>query len=127
MEIRSGARCGAEAISPHGHPTPCDVRMRFDNSLHSNPPQHERAASAHGPACRANLGDRNVAATQSAHGTGKGAGGPSALFHTTSVNLAIVTETFPPEVNGVAMTFGVIARELGRRGHHVTVVHPRRN
>jgi glycosyltransferase involved in cell wall biosynthesis len=42
------------------------------------------------------------------------------------VKLAIVTETFPPEVNGVAMTFGVIARELGRRGHAVTVYRPKR-
>jgi glycosyltransferase involved in cell wall biosynthesis len=40
------------------------------------------------------------------------------------VKLAIVTETFPPEVNGVAMTFGVIARELGRRHHAVTVYRP---
>jgi glycosyltransferase involved in cell wall biosynthesis len=42
------------------------------------------------------------------------------------VKLALVTETFPPEINGVAMTFGVIARELGRRGHTVTVYRPRR-
>jgi glycosyltransferase involved in cell wall biosynthesis len=42
------------------------------------------------------------------------------------VKLALVTETFPPEVNGVAMTFGVIARELGRRGHEVTVYRPAR-
>lgn len=42
------------------------------------------------------------------------------------MKLAIVTETFPPEVNGVAMTFGVIARELGRRGHRVTVYRPHR-
>jgi glycosyltransferase involved in cell wall biosynthesis len=42
------------------------------------------------------------------------------------VKLAIVTETFPPEVNGVAMTFGVIARELGRRGHRITVYRPHR-
>jgi glycosyltransferase involved in cell wall biosynthesis len=40
------------------------------------------------------------------------------------VKLAIVTETFPPEINGVAMTFGVIAAELGRRGHAVTVYRP---
>jgi len=40
------------------------------------------------------------------------------------VNLALVTETFPPEVNGVAMTFGLIARELGRRGNEVTVYRP---
>ena len=42
------------------------------------------------------------------------------------VKLALVTETFPPEINGVAMTFGLIARELGRRGHTVTVYRPRR-
>jgi glycosyltransferase involved in cell wall biosynthesis len=40
------------------------------------------------------------------------------------VKLAFVTETFPPEVNGVAMTFGTIARELGRRGNEVTVYRP---
>lgn len=43
------------------------------------------------------------------------------------MKLAFVTETFPPEINGVAMTFGVIARELGVRGHEVTVCRPRRN
>ena len=40
------------------------------------------------------------------------------------MKLAIVTETFPPEINGVAMTFGVIASELGRRGHSVAVYQP---
>ena len=43
------------------------------------------------------------------------------------MKLTIVTETFPPEVNGVAMTFGHIASELGRRGHQVTVYRPRRD
>ena len=43
------------------------------------------------------------------------------------MKLTIVTETFPPEVNGVAMTFGHIAGELGRRGHEVTVCRPRRD
>lgn len=43
------------------------------------------------------------------------------------MKLTIVTETFPPEINGVAMTFGHIARELGRRGHEVTVCRPRRD
>jgi len=43
------------------------------------------------------------------------------------VKIALVTETFPPEINGVAMTFGVIARELGRRGHEVVVYRPRRD
>ena len=41
------------------------------------------------------------------------------------MKLAIVTETFPPDVNGVATTFGEIARGLGRRGHAVTVYRPR--
>ena len=43
------------------------------------------------------------------------------------MKLALVTETFPPEINGVAMTFGVIAREMGRRGHAVTVYRPSRS
>jgi glycosyltransferase involved in cell wall biosynthesis len=42
------------------------------------------------------------------------------------VKLALVTETFPPEVNGVAMTFGVLARELALRRHEVTVYRPQR-
>jgi glycosyltransferase involved in cell wall biosynthesis len=50
---------------------------------------------------------------------------PSPSHHL--VKLALVTETFPPEINGVAMTFGTIARELGRRGHAVTVYRPRRH
>lgn len=40
------------------------------------------------------------------------------------MKLSIVTETFPPEVNGVAMTFGRLAQELARRGHEVRVFHP---
>jgi glycosyltransferase involved in cell wall biosynthesis len=40
------------------------------------------------------------------------------------LRISFVTETFPPEINGVAMTFGVIARELGRRRHEVTVFRP---
>jgi glycosyltransferase involved in cell wall biosynthesis len=43
------------------------------------------------------------------------------------VKIALVSETFPPEVNGVAMTFGTIARELGRRGHTVIVYRPHRD
>jgi glycosyltransferase involved in cell wall biosynthesis len=43
------------------------------------------------------------------------------------MKLAIVTETFPPEVNGVAMTFGVIARELALRGHELTIYRPARS
>jgi Glycosyltransferase len=41
------------------------------------------------------------------------------------VNIALVTETFPPEINGVAMTFGRLTRELAQRGHRLTVHRPR--
>lgn len=37
----------------------------------------------------------------------------------------MVTETFPPEVNGVAMTLGRIVEGLLQRGHAVQVVRPR--
>ena len=50
--------------------------------------------------------------------------GPPAFLG--GVKIALVTETFPPEINGVAMTFGVLARELAALGHHVTVYRPRR-
>lgn len=42
-----------------------------------------------------------------------------------SLRIAIVTETFPPEVNGVAMTLGRIVNGLLQRGHSVQLVRPR--
>jgi len=42
-----------------------------------------------------------------------------------SLRIAIVTETFPPEVNGVAMTLGRIVKGLVQRGHSVQLVRPR--
>jgi len=41
------------------------------------------------------------------------------------VKLTLVTETFPPEVNGVAMTLHRLAGALAERGHAVEVVRPR--
>ena len=41
------------------------------------------------------------------------------------MKLALVTETYPPEVNGVAMTLQRLVRGLAVRGHEVTVVRPR--
>jgi glycosyltransferase involved in cell wall biosynthesis len=38
----------------------------------------------------------------------------------------IVTETFPPEINGAAMTLGRLAQGLRARGHGVSIVRPRR-
>lgn len=37
----------------------------------------------------------------------------------------IVSETAPPEVNGVAMTVGQLVNGMRRRGHRVTLVRPR--
>ena len=42
-----------------------------------------------------------------------------------SLRIAVVTETFPPEVNGVAMTLGRIVEGLVRRGHTVQLIRPR--
>lgn len=39
---------------------------------------------------------------------------------------AIVTETYPPEVNGVALTVAAAAAGLRRRGHAIEVVRPTR-
>jgi len=44
-----------------------------------------------------------------------------------SLRIAIVTETFPPEVNGVAITLGRIVDGLLRRGHAVQVIRPRQS
>jgi len=42
-----------------------------------------------------------------------------------SLRIAVVTETFPPEINGVAMTLGRVVDALVRRGHSVQLVRPR--
>jgi glycosyltransferase involved in cell wall biosynthesis len=41
--------------------------------------------------------------------------------------VAMVTETYPPEVNGVARTVALMAEGLRRRGHHIQLVRPRQN
>lgn len=43
------------------------------------------------------------------------------------MHYAIVTETWPPEVNGVALTVHGLAQGLRARGHAVTVVRPRQD
>ena len=43
------------------------------------------------------------------------------------MHIALITETFPPEVNGVAMTNQRLTRGLLSRGHKVTLVKPRRH
>jgi glycosyltransferase involved in cell wall biosynthesis len=41
-------------------------------------------------------------------------------------HICIVTETYPPEVNGVAMTLSHLVEGLRSQGHAVSVVRPRR-
>src|SRR5262245_33717872 len=43
------------------------------------------------------------------------------------LHIAMVTETYPPEVNGVARTVGLMAEGLQKRGHSVQLVRPRQN
>ncbi|MEO8627795.1 MAG: glycosyltransferase family 1 protein [Betaproteobacteria bacterium] len=43
------------------------------------------------------------------------------------LRIAVVTETYPPEVNGVAMTTGRLVDGLLRRGHYVHLVRPKQN
>ncbi|MFA6961564.1 MAG: glycosyltransferase family 1 protein [Opitutaceae bacterium] len=43
------------------------------------------------------------------------------------MKIALVSETFPPEINGVAMTLSHLVEGLARRGHRVTVIRPRQN
>lgn len=41
------------------------------------------------------------------------------------MHLALVTETYAPEINGVAMTLGRIVDGLDHRGHRITIIRPR--
>src|SRR6185295_14033140 len=43
------------------------------------------------------------------------------------MRIAMVTETYPPEVNGVARTVGLMVEGLRRRGHSIQLVRPRQN
>ncbi len=43
------------------------------------------------------------------------------------MHLALITETFPPEVNGVAMTLGRLAAGVALQAHRVEVVRPRQS
>lgn len=45
----------------------------------------------------------------------------------TSLHVAIVTETYPPEINGVAMTLGHMVAGLRARGHRVSLTRPRQS
>lgn len=44
---------------------------------------------------------------------------------TTALHITLITETFPPEINGVANTLGRLCDGLRARGHRVELVRPR--
>ena len=44
-----------------------------------------------------------------------------------SLNLSLVTETWPPEINGVAMTLSRLAESLVARNWQVNIIRPRQN
>ena len=43
------------------------------------------------------------------------------------MRISIVTETWPPEVNGVALTVHALAQGLRARGHGVGILRPRQS
>lgn len=43
------------------------------------------------------------------------------------LRIALVTETYPPEINGVAMTLGRMVDGLLRRGHAIQLIRPRQH
>ena len=57
---------------------------------------------------------------QEQHAESSRAGGPARRIH-----LAVVTETYPPEINGVARTVGSMVEWLLARGHTLELVRPR--
>ena len=44
---------------------------------------------------------------------------------TTALHITLISETFPPEINGVANTLGRLCEGLRTRGHQVELVRPR--
>ncbi len=44
---------------------------------------------------------------------------------TAPLTVALVTETYPPEINGVALTLACLVAGLRRRGHRVQLIRPR--
>ena len=52
---------------------------------------------------------------------------PDTGVMTTALHIALVTETFPPEINGVANTLGHLYEGLCALNHHVELVRPRQS
>ena len=54
-----------------------------------------------------------------------GPGADAGTGPTPRIRIAVVTETYPPEINGVARTVGLMVDWLLQRGHAVELVRPR--
>lgn len=52
-------------------------------------------------------------------------GGSTARLAPLRLHLTLVTETYSPEINGVAMTLGHLVQGLAARGHRLTIIRPR--
>lgn len=50
---------------------------------------------------------------------------PAAITPNAALKVAFVTETFPPELNGVAMTAGRLLNGVHAAGHHTHIIRPR--
>lgn len=49
------------------------------------------------------------------------------IDHSHRLKFSLVTETFKPEINGVAMTLGKITEELANKQHQVQVIRPKQS
>src|SRR5579871_807593 len=52
-------------------------------------------------------------------------GAPNVRRSVRRMRIAIVSETYPPEINGVALTVAGLVRGLAAAGHRVQVIRPR--
>ncbi|WP_160078771.1 glycosyltransferase family 1 protein [Pseudomonas sp. 8AS] len=49
----------------------------------------------------------------------------TAAMTVTALHIALISETFPPEINGVANTLGRLCQGLQQRGHRLQLIRPR--
>ena len=52
---------------------------------------------------------------------------PDTGVMTTALRIALITETFPPEINGVAHTLGHLYEGLRALNHHLELIRPRQH
>ncbi|HEY9147725.1 MAG TPA: glycosyltransferase family 1 protein, partial [Gammaproteobacteria bacterium] len=62
--------------------------------------------------------------TRQSHPSGSGKGNRCVSVMGDVLRITLVTETWSPEINGVALTLGQLSAELARRGHRLQLVRP---